>query len=200
MKFLGKKKWFTLIEMLIVIVIIWVLASALIPRLGSARGKANDVARKADLWQLATAIITRQLDTNQTFEKFCPSTTVGCDIEYMSWHLIAWWMSSIPKDNSNAWKSFSWINVWSYSTWLWYMFSPIKKNAVEGWWFVLMSKVETEWWANYAACSSNPIISWWMDYSVVQTRLCNWIWTIWTCWSTACTYSDKEELRYVYLY
>jgi len=36
----------------------------LIPRLGSARGKANDVARKADLQQIATAIISRQIDTN----------------------------------------------------------------------------------------------------------------------------------------
>jgi hypothetical protein len=36
----------------------------LIPRLGSARGKANDVARKADLQQVATAIISRQIDTN----------------------------------------------------------------------------------------------------------------------------------------
>ncbi|HCY20483.1 TPA: hypothetical protein DIC40_01185 [Patescibacteria group bacterium] len=50
--------------MLIVIVIIGVLASALIPRLGSARGKANDVARKADLQQVATAIISYQIDTN----------------------------------------------------------------------------------------------------------------------------------------
>jgi type II secretory pathway pseudopilin PulG len=50
--------------MLIVIVIIGVLASALIPRLGSARGKANDVARKADLQQIATAIISYQIDKN----------------------------------------------------------------------------------------------------------------------------------------
>ena len=50
--------------MLIVIVIIGVLASALIPRLGSARGKANDVARKADLQQVATAIISYQIDNN----------------------------------------------------------------------------------------------------------------------------------------
>ena len=74
MKFLGKKHGFTLIEMLIVIVIIGVLASALIPRIGSARGKANDVARKADLQQIATALISYQIDRN-TF----PTTAAQID-------------------------------------------------------------------------------------------------------------------------
>jgi type II secretory pathway pseudopilin PulG len=48
--------------MLIVIVIIGILTAAIIPRLNSARGRANDVARKADLNQVATALITYQLD------------------------------------------------------------------------------------------------------------------------------------------
>lgn len=49
-------------EMLIVIVIIGILAAALIPRLASARGRANDTARKASLQQVATALITSQMD------------------------------------------------------------------------------------------------------------------------------------------
>ena len=48
--------------MLIVIVIIGILAAALIPRLTSARGRANDVARKVDLQQIATALISYQID------------------------------------------------------------------------------------------------------------------------------------------
>jgi len=68
--------------MLIVIVIIGILAAAIIPRLNSARGRANDVARKADLNQVATALITYQLDTG----KF-PST--GDTIDKISTQLIA---------------------------------------------------------------------------------------------------------------
>jgi len=40
------------------------LAAALIPRLTSVRDRANDVARKADLNQISTAIIARQMDHN----------------------------------------------------------------------------------------------------------------------------------------
>ena len=48
--------------MLIVIVIIGILTAALIPRLSSARGRANDVARKADLAQVAAALVAYQID------------------------------------------------------------------------------------------------------------------------------------------
>ncbi|MEI7562519.1 MAG: prepilin-type N-terminal cleavage/methylation domain-containing protein [bacterium] len=60
--FTNKKRAFTLIEMLIVIVIIGILAAALIPRLSNARGRANDTARKADLQQTATAISAYMVD------------------------------------------------------------------------------------------------------------------------------------------
>lgn len=43
------KKAFTLIEMLIVIVIIGILASALIPRLQAVQARARDSKRKVDL-------------------------------------------------------------------------------------------------------------------------------------------------------
>lgn len=48
--------------MLIVIVIIGILAWALIPRIGSARDKANDTARKAHLQWVATALISYTVD------------------------------------------------------------------------------------------------------------------------------------------
>ena len=50
------KKWFTLVEMLIVVVIIWILAAALIPRLVWAQSQARDVARKAGIAQLMVGL------------------------------------------------------------------------------------------------------------------------------------------------
>lgn len=55
------KKWFTLIEMLIVIVIIGILAWVLIPKIGWAREKAEDVAVKANVKALSTAAMQYEM-------------------------------------------------------------------------------------------------------------------------------------------
>lgn len=52
---LGKAA-FTLIELLIVITIIGILAVALVPRISQGPAKARDVARKADVGSIATAL------------------------------------------------------------------------------------------------------------------------------------------------
>lgn len=59
------KGWFTLIEILIVIVIIGILTVALLPRIQWAQAKARNVARKADLNQIATALAAYNGDNGQ---------------------------------------------------------------------------------------------------------------------------------------
>ena len=81
--------------MLIVIVIIGILAAALIPRLSSARGRANDVARKADLAQTAAALVSYQID-NGSFPT-TPTSLSGISAE-----LIKAGMSSVPEDPNTS--------------------------------------------------------------------------------------------------
>lgn len=56
------KRWFTLIEMLIVIVIIGILAAVLIPRMVGAQAKARNTSRMVAVQQISNALIRYQGD------------------------------------------------------------------------------------------------------------------------------------------
>ncbi|OGE78207.1 MAG: hypothetical protein A2751_03560 [Candidatus Doudnabacteria bacterium RIFCSPHIGHO2_01_FULL_46_14] len=61
-----KRKGFTLVELLVVIAVIGLLASVILVSLNSARVKARDARRKADMYQLGLAI-QLYYDANGTF-------------------------------------------------------------------------------------------------------------------------------------
>lgn len=135
------QKAFTLIEMLIVIVIIWVLAAALIPRLTSVRDRANDVARKADLNQISTAIIARQMDHNWTL----PGVNTGFvqNADSISSELKDAWLDSIPQDPKvDAVINWLW-EAWTITTTWQYGYLKIQKNGIPNSAFVVMAKMET---------------------------------------------------------
>ena len=87
-----KKRWFTLIEMLIVIVIIGILAWALIPRIGTARDKANDTAREANVRSLATAMVSYGLDHGGYPTWYLATWANDASGIYLTWY-------SIPDNN-----------------------------------------------------------------------------------------------------
>ena len=93
-------KAFTLVEMLIVIVIIGILIASLMPRMQSAQWRARDVARKNDLAQIQTAIITSQTDKWEW-----PQFNSGrnwMNVDDIKTELLTAWMSSVPTDPNGS--------------------------------------------------------------------------------------------------
>ena len=212
-------KAFTLVEMLIVIVIIGILIASLMPRMQSAQGRARDVARKNDLAQIQTAIITSQQDRGE----YPGMSTWGADTFTAEKAAEAWisisqikntllnaWMSSIPADPNKA----------NIVNWLWdnsitggnYGYMVTKRNWIADWWFVLMAKTEVEWSSNWVVCMSGDTkpttLSGWKiasgtDLSKITT--CSRITKtddFSKCASNAeeCYYTDTNQLAYILMY
>jgi prepilin-type N-terminal cleavage/methylation domain-containing protein len=143
--FFNHKQGFTLVEMLIVIVIIGILASALIPRLSQARERANDTARKAHIQNIATVLIAYQIDRGSY-----PST--AGPISGIAPQLIGAGLSSVPTD-PDANRSFLGIGLSTTTCTAspigQYMYTPIRKNWISSAGFVLMAGTQTEWGSNF---------------------------------------------------
>lgn len=201
------KKWFTLVEMLIVIVIIGILASALIPRLSQARERANDTARKAHLQQVAAVLVAYQIDKGRY-----PSTAGA--LEEIEDELIAAWLSSVPTD-PDASRVFKWVAVdgdCEDSPAGQYMYTPIKKRWIGGAWFILMAGTQTEWWSNRVYDESLDNDNDYLDSDGCvnedtefrDIKLCQ-TFEQWTSPSlpdgtTECEYVENEDqLRYIYM-
>jgi len=228
-KFLFMKKntikAFTLVEMLIVIVIIGILIASLMPRMQSAQWRARDVARKNDLAQIQTAIITSQQDrgafpgmaNNEGKTGATASTTYASGnswmiVDNMAYNLQTAGMTSVPADpngsNVNYW-------LWVYKSWdttklaeaEWkYLYLVAKRNWVDNAWFALMAKTEVEWWSNWVTCQDATAWTWkWYIVSsddLAKLTTCKKVTQSGECKSNAedCYYQDTAELRYILLY
>lgn len=208
---MRKLKWFTLVEILIVIVIIGILIWALVPRMQSAQWRARDVARKNDLAQLQTAIIASQQDK---WGYPCYKSGFNCDLtggkDAASWlnisqienQLLRAGMNSIPKDPLGT-NVVTWLGG-TGADWE-YRYLLAKSNWIDKWAVVLMAKTEVEWWSNRVYCGSG-VSKWeitWGTEVKKNFQLCSSLTMSGTTCSTSggtCTYANESELRYVLIY
>lgn len=179
------------------IVIIWILIASLMPRMQSAQWRARDVARKNDLAQIQTAIITSQWDKWQwpevnSAKNWIPVSNIKSD-------LISAGMTAVPMDPSSTSKN---LWLWNASVNWEYLYLVAKRNSIEAWWFVLMAKTEIPWGSNWVVCNNSNEWKITSQTDLANIKLCDTISKWDTCSNSNgyCTYSSDDELRYILTY
>ncbi len=210
-KFLSRKKsWFTLVEMLIVIVIIGLLAASLIPKLTGMQAKARDTVRRTDLSQLWTAIQVFYTD-NWTF----PWVSTWWQSTDHIKEDMSQYLKSLPKDPQNT-RIFDGILVtaWTRTPW-YYMYIPVKRNGIDNASYAIMAGMEEAGWSVNRVYKID-ILEWgmtdgeigtWVDFLDLVELTCSRVkksdtTTQLNTWAvdTMCTAKAKvDNLRYLYI-
>ena len=157
----NNKKWFTLVEMMIVVIIIGILMSALLPKLTWAQANARDTARLAAISQISTALTMYFNDAGIYPE----SSLTG----YCAWitGVVSWWafsdgikqyMPEIPKDSQVKRKTL-WTNT-NGCIWL-FAYTSIKNNWADSAWAILIANTESIWKnTNFILTGTYNFITW----------------------------------------
>jgi len=199
-----QKRAFTLVEMLIVIVIIWLLMSALIPKISGMQAKGRDVSRKASLNNINTALVSYQTDRWSFPDQSWWKSTVDGIADILSMN-----MTQIPKDPKPARQC---SGVAGTATAQEFMYMPIKRNWITNASAVLMACTE-EWGSSsnrvYKALSANAWveINSWVNSDTLMAVRCDAInvnKSIWATnmaintWSNPCQAPMNDDiLRYM---
>ncbi|MEI6425740.1 MAG: type II secretion system protein [Candidatus Absconditabacteria bacterium] len=184
------KKGFTLIEMLIVVVIIGILASALIPRLTSVKDKANDTARKVAIQSLITSMTSYALDNGAVNIATGDTVTSGKVLSA----LIAGGLKSIPLDPSNLSKTIFGVNTTGY------VYMAIMKGGYTTGSFLIIGRAETAAAANAVECNANGDLSGSVDADTLKLCTSVNMKPGNPCSFSACTADNGSQLRMVVKY
>ena len=216
------KKAFTLVEMLIVVVIIWILAAALIPRLIGAQSQARDTARKAGIWQISQGLSMalnqewiiplpacaekELLDrkpiitlpwTTQTWTVNWKISDFLSDIpqDPQKWHINYW----IRANTVTGWEVNYWANPEGYCKW-----SYVVRDSYKSWqqwqWYIVSTNMENQKNRNYVI--SGAYIDHLDDIITGHAaRLCDkWVKLVTTAPTSFCETNQVNSWVYVQLW
>ncbi|EDM27932.1 hypothetical protein LNTAR_00985 [Lentisphaera araneosa HTCC2155] len=100
------KKKFTLIELLVVVAIIGILASLLLPALGSARKKSQSAVCKSNTKQLGTTMFMYQDDADGLFVHYQGMES--------AWHTWKWQLAQYVNNTDNStWWDHQYTNIFA---------------------------------------------------------------------------------------
>ena len=223
---MKKLKWFTLVEILIVIVIIGILIAALLPRMSAVQWRARDVARKNDLSQIQSTLIWSYND-RWHYPELDGAAKKWVSLEEIQQDLFVAGMDTLATDPVKSNKFRFWADMNTETTEWNYWYILLKKNGIANAWFAVIAKPEVEWWANWVMCDAdaedpyagNPTKFNWSlyNYDVKYTKPCtDFVFNNGggcfieatedqydqhkIAWWAKCHYNDINQLRYIVLY
>ena len=160
-------------EMLIVVVIIGILAAAILPRLQGAQSSARDTARKSDLSQLGTALVSYVNNRGELpgIEKEAkPKANAqmipASSIETALKDVVD--LSSLPID-PNKGNTFKGVGMLENIPGGQYGYVVLKKNSIDNGGFLLMARTETEGGSNWVSKDGTEIT---MQTDLTTIKLC----------------------------
>lgn len=136
-----KIKWFTLLEMIIILIIIGIFVISILPRLSWIQSRARDVERKSNLQQIVAALTNYQLNNGRyIWWSWVVNTTLK--------ELVPVYIRTLPKDP--YWDKITTIH-WSQKALGDYIYLSLETKK----WYTLMSV--SEWWWMHANWISNAL-------------------------------------------
>ena len=154
-------KAFTLIELMIVVVILWVLMSTVLPKLTWAQARSRDAWRIADLWNIAAALQV-YYDDNWIYPWETNWSWACLDSTRAVWTWLTIYLQSQqvpvdPQPTANSYLCSAEGDKWKY------FYAPVVKDWLDRNWYVLCADMETLQKANTDAGDLDSTWNWLLD-------------------------------------